>query len=93
MLTLPDAIHRMTGLAAENYGLHERGLIREGYFADLVMFDPDSVADMATFEEPIRASKGIEAVWVNGVRVWDGQQTGALRPGKVLSPRSMGSPH
>lgn len=87
LLTLPDAIHRMTGLAAENYGVDERGLIREGYFADLIMFDPDRVADMATFENPIRASKGIEAVWVNGVRVWDGQQTGTLRPGRVLTPR------
>ncbi|HLU03436.1 MAG TPA: D-aminoacylase [Advenella sp.] len=91
LLTLQEAIHRMTGLAAENYGLHKRGLIREGYFADLVMFDPDRVADMATFEKPIRASQGIEAVWVNGVRVWDGQQTGALRPGKVLTPHRMRS--
>lgn len=84
LLSLEDAIHRMTGLAAEQYGLPQRGRLAPGCFADLVVFDPEQVADAATFEEPLQVSKGIEQVWVNGQQVWDGSQaTGAL-PGQVL---------
>ena len=84
LLTLEDAVHRMTGLAAREYGLSERGLIRPGYHADLVIFDPASVADRATFEDPKQPAAGIETVLVNGVPVWeDGQPTGE-RPGRAL---------
>ncbi len=86
LLSLESAIHKMTGLAADQYGVAERGLLREGYHADLVLFDPATVTDVATFSAPIQASGGIHAVWVNGRQVWDGERTGAERPGQVLSP-------
>ncbi|WP_144639527.1 N-acyl-D-amino-acid deacylase family protein [Bordetella genomosp. 13] len=85
LLSLEQAIHKMTGLAAEQYGLDKRGLLREGYQADLVLLDPEHVTDAATFEAPVQASRGINAVWVNGQQVWDGQATGAARPGQVLT--------
>ncbi|MDH1523487.1 MULTISPECIES: N-acyl-D-amino-acid deacylase family protein [Achromobacter] len=86
LLSLESAIHKMTGLAAHQYGVAGRGLLREGYHADLVLFDPATVTDVATFSAPIQASRGIHAVWVNGRQVWDGERTGAERPGQVLSP-------
>lgn len=86
LLSLEAAVHKMTGLAADQYGLAGRGLLREGYHADLVLFDPATVSDVATFSAPIQASRGIHAVWVNGRQVWDGERTGAERPGQVLSP-------
>ena len=85
VLPIETAIHKMTGLAARHYGLADRGLLRVGYRADVVVFDPAGVTDCATFEQPVQASEGISGVWVNGQRVWDGQcATGAL-PGEVLS--------
>lgn len=86
LLSLEAAIHKMTGLAADQYGVAERGLLREGYHADLVLFDPATVTDVATFSAPIQASQGIHAVWVNGKPVWDGERTSAERPGQVLTP-------
>ncbi|WP_175217359.1 N-acyl-D-amino-acid deacylase family protein [Achromobacter deleyi] len=86
LLSLEAAIHKMTGLAAAQYGLAGRGLLREGYHADLVLFDPANVTDTATFSAPIQASRGIHHVWVNGKPVWDGERTGTERPGQVLSP-------
>jgi N-acyl-D-amino-acid deacylase len=74
----------MTGLAAANYGLRDRGLLQPGLRADLVVFDPQRVTDLATFDNPVQASRGIEGVWVNGQRVWDGQRATGLRPGRVL---------
>ena len=85
LIPMETAIHKMTGLAARHYGLPDRGLLRPGYRADLVVFNPVGVTDCATFEQPVQVSKGIEGVWVNGQRVWDRQRaTGAL-PGEVLS--------
>ena len=84
LLTLEAAVHKMTGLAASNYGLVDRGLLRPGLRADLVAFDPQRVSDLATFDNPVQASRGIEGVWVNGQRVWDGQRPTGLRPGEVL---------
>lgn len=86
LFSLEAAIHKMTGLAATQYGLAGRGLLREGYHADLVLFDPANVTDTATFSAPIQASRGIHHVWVNGKPVWDGERTGTERPGQVLSP-------
>lgn len=86
LLSLEAAIHKMTGLAAGQYGIAKRGLLHEGYHADLVLFDPATVTDVATFSAPIQASQGIHAVWVNGKQVWDGERTGAERPGQVLTP-------
>ena len=67
LFPLAEAVHRMTGLSARRFGLAERGEVREGYWADLVLFDPASVRDVATYADPQRPAAGIAAVWVNGV--------------------------
>jgi N-acyl-D-glutamate deacylase/N-acyl-D-amino-acid deacylase len=77
----------MTGLSAARFGLHERGLIREGCYADLVLFDAARVRDAADFKNPQRAAEGIDAVWVNGhLSYAHGKATGE-RQGRFL-PRS-----
>ena len=84
VLDLPTAIHRMTGMPAAKFKLADRGIIRIGAFADLVVFDPARIADTATYEDPKRFPAGIRAVFVNGTAVArDGQHTGA-RPGRAL---------
>jgi N-acyl-D-amino-acid deacylase len=83
-LTLPEAIHKMTSLPAQRLGWNDRGVIRNGAFADLVLLDPATVIDRSTFADPTALSTGIEKVFVNGVMVWDsGKPTGA-RPGNVI---------
>jgi N-acyl-D-amino-acid deacylase len=83
-LSLEAAVEKMTRLAAAHTGLKERGVIAKGAYADLVLFDPATVADRATPQEPHLAAAGIVGVWVNGVQVLDrGKATGAL-PGRVL---------
>ncbi|QXG27711.1 D-aminoacylase [Pseudomonas viridiflava] len=66
LFELHTAVHKMTGLSAARFGLLQRGLIREGYWADLVLFDPQRIRDVADFKDPQRAAEGIERVWVNG---------------------------
>ena len=84
LMPLELAIHKMTGLPAANVGLRQRGLIREGYFADLTIFDPKTVIDRATFEEPNQYPAGINFVVVNGqVEVDKGQRT-QINSGRVL---------
>ena len=84
LMPLEFAIHKMTGLPAANLGLKNRGLIREGYFADITIFDPKTVIDRATFEEPNQYPVGINFVIVNGqIEVDNGQRTPALA-GRVL---------
>lgn len=84
VLSLEEAIHKMTHRAARNVGLQDRGLIALGAPADLVLFDAERVRDRATFDEPHLESVGIDGVWVNGTRVLEaGAPTGA-RPGRVL---------
>jgi N-acyl-D-amino-acid deacylase len=91
VLTLEECVARMTGRAARRLGLTGRGLIRPGYAADLVLFDPATVADRATYEDPRRQCAGIGAVYVNGVAVMvDGHHTGAL-PGRALRAASRGT--
>ena len=83
-LTLPEAIRKMTSFPARRFKLNDRGLIRRGYKADLVVFDPDKIIDRATFTEPHLTAEGVKRVFVNGVEVWaDGRATGD-RPGKAL---------
>lgn len=83
-LTLPEAIRKMTSLPAWRMGLKNRGSIRPGMRADLVLFDAATVIDRSTFSEPLKLSQGIRKVWVNGALVWNGDRaTGAL-PGQVL---------
>jgi len=84
VLSLPEAIRKMTSLTASNLGLSHRGEIKQGYAADIVVFDPDKIADHATFDDPLQYSTGVKAVWVNGELVWeDDKETGA-RPGQIV---------
>ncbi len=84
ILTLEQAIHRMTGLAASHHGILDRGRIEPGAYADLVLFDPDTVADRSTTDEPHARAAGIESVWVNGHLVSQNGREGWQRYGKVL---------
>jgi N-acyl-D-amino-acid deacylase len=84
LFSLAEAVHRMTGLSARKFGLVDRGVIRAGAFADLVVFDPARVLDVGTYEDPNHPPAGIRHVFVNGTRVVrDGTHTGA-RPGRVI---------
>jgi len=84
VLTLEDAVRKMTWSTAQILGLRDRGMVKEGMFADLVIFDPATVIDRATFEKPHQLSVGIRDVFVNGQAVWrDGKLTSA-RPGRAL---------
>jgi N-acyl-D-aspartate/D-glutamate deacylase len=84
LLSLPEAVHKMTGAPARILGLAERGLLREGYWADITTFDPGTIIDRATYEDPHRYPAGIGTVIVNGTMVVDsGEHTGTL-PGRVL---------
>jgi N-acyl-D-aspartate/D-glutamate deacylase len=84
VITLPDAIHRLAGLPAENLRLQRRGELTAGYYADVVVFDPARIQDHATFDRPHQFATGVRDVFVNGVQVLkDGEHTGA-KPGRVL---------
>jgi N-acyl-D-amino-acid deacylase len=81
---LPDAIRRLTSLPATNLGLKDRGSLKAGYAADVVIFDPARVADRATFAKPQQLATGVRDVFVNGVQVLkNGEHTGA-KPGRVV---------
>ncbi|MGV6875220.1 N-acyl-D-amino-acid deacylase family protein [Pseudochelatococcus sp. B33] len=84
LFPLETAVHQMTGLPAAEFGIEDRGLLKPGYFADVVMFDPATVLDRATYENPTLPSQGIELVLVNGVPVWSEGAPSGARPGKVL---------
>jgi len=92
LITLADAVHRLSGFPAANLGLRDRGLLKPGYFADIVVFDPDTVTDHATFAEPHQLATGVRDVVVNGVVVLrDERSTGAM-PGRfVRGPGFVGS--
>jgi N-acyl-D-amino-acid deacylase len=84
VLTLQEAVRRLSSLPAANLGLDHRGAIREGMFADVVVFDPATIGDRATFENPHQYSVGVKHVFVNGAQVLkDGEHTGA-KPGRAL---------
>ncbi len=84
LFPLTEAIHKMTGLPASRFGLYDRGLIRENYHADLVLFDPATVRDVASFTDPARAAEGIAKVWVNGILSYDGGKSSGHRGGRFL---------
>ena len=84
VLPMSDAIHRLSGQPATNLGLDHRGFLKEGMFADVVVFDPATISDRATFEKPHQYAVGVKQVFVNGVQVIkDGEHTGA-KPGRAL---------
>jgi N-acyl-D-amino-acid deacylase len=84
LITLADAVHKMTGMPAQRFGIEGRGLISEGYSADLVLFDPDRIIDTATFGDPIRAAEGILRVWVNGILTYTPEGATGDRAGEFL---------
>jgi N-acyl-D-amino-acid deacylase len=84
VLTLEDAVRKMTSLPARTFGLRDRGLVREGYWADLVLFDPARVQDKATFQHPHQFSEGFDFVLVNGAAVVDEGKLTEKRAGKIL---------
>nr|WKN35677.1 D-aminoacylase [Tunicatimonas sp. TK19036] len=84
ILSLPEAIHRLTLLSAEKYKIRERGKLASGYYADIVVFDPDKIQDKATFEQPHQYAEGVVHVFVNGTQVLNGgSHTGAM-PGMFV---------
>jgi N-acyl-D-amino-acid deacylase len=87
VITLAEAVRRLSGLPAQTLGLDRRGFLKEGFFADVAVFDPATIADRATFEKPHQYSIGVRQVLVNGVPVLrDGEPTGAL-PGRAVFGR------
>lgn len=84
VLTLEEAIHRMTGQPASNLKLDRRGLLEPGYFADIVVFDPRTIVDRATFEEPHQLAVGVEHVFVNGTQVLRGGEHTGATPGRFV---------
>ncbi len=84
LLTVEDAVRKMTSLPVTNLGIAKRGFLRQGYFADVVVFDPATIQDHATFEKPLQYATGVSEVFVNGVEVIKaGEHTGA-KPGRVV---------
>jgi N-acyl-D-aspartate/D-glutamate deacylase len=85
LFSIEEAVRRMTSLPARQFRLADRGVIAPGAFADLVLFDPTTIADAATFADPKQPSRGIASVWVNGAQVWDGSVATSVRPGRILA--------
>ena len=84
VVSLEEGIRKITSLSAMHLGIIERGSIQEGYFADLVLFDPEVVSDEATYSTPHELSVGIEKVWVNGQLVFENGEVTGSRPGKTI---------
>ena len=91
LISLEEAVRRLTSFPAETLGILQRGALEKGYFADVVVFDPEEIQDHATFEKPHQYATGVKHVFVNGVQVLkDGEHTGA-KPGRVvLNARAQG---
>jgi N-acyl-D-amino-acid deacylase len=90
VLTLEDAIRKMSSAVATRLAIADRGLLKPGMFADVVLFDPNTILDRATFEQPRQISSGVRYVWINGTLVWhDGKHTGA-KPGRILRGQGYG---
>ncbi len=84
IISLEEAVYRLTGLPAENLKIEKRGYLKPGFYADIVIFDPETIEDKATFQEPHQYAVGVRDVFVNGVQVLNnGEHTGAM-PGKVV---------
>jgi N-acyl-D-amino-acid deacylase len=84
VITLEDAIRKMTSLAAQRLGLQDRGLIKKGMFADICIFDYDKIIDRATFENPHQYSEGVVYLLVNGKLVIENGEHTGVKPGKVI---------
>lgn len=84
-IPLPEAIHKMTGLPAKQFGLKRRGLLKEGYAADILVFDPESIRENTTYAEPHQLSDGMQHVMVNGIHSLDNSKHTDLRGGRFLA--------
>ena len=84
ILTLEDAVRKMSSQPAQRVGLRDRGLLKPGFFADVVVFDPGTVTDKATFVDPHQYSVGVEHVLVNGKPVWQSGEFAGNYPGRGL---------
>ncbi len=84
LITLPDAIRKMTSLPAQREGLRDRGLLKEGYFGDITIFDPRTIEDKATYKDPTELSEGVKYVFVNGQLEFEGGKVTGAKAGKVL---------
>jgi N-acyl-D-amino-acid deacylase len=89
LFPLPEAVRKMTSLPAQRFGLKDRGVVREGYIADLTLFNAETVRDKASFTEPVKPAVGIDAVWVNGVLSYRDEAATGERAGRFLSRESM----
>ena len=84
LISMEEAIRRLSGFPSDNLGIKNRGYLRIGYFADIVVFDPDKIQDKATFEDPLQFAEGVEHVFVNGIQVLsNGDHTGNF-PGRFV---------
>jgi dihydroorotase/N-acyl-D-amino-acid deacylase len=84
VISLEDAIRKMTSFPAQRLRIADRGVLKAGMKADIAIFDPARVRDMATFEKPHQYAEGISSVIVNGQVVFDGKSMTSARPGRVL---------
>ena len=85
LFALETAVHKMTGLTADRFGLQQRGRIEIGHFADLVLFDAERIIDRASFTEPKQLCEGIVGVWVNGTPTWQDHAATGSRRGHFLT--------
>jgi N-acyl-D-amino-acid deacylase len=88
LFPLETAVHKMTGLSARTFRLKGRGVLAAGNFADLVVFDPETVIDRATYDDPKQLSGGIEKVFVNGVLAYEAGSTVVRRAGRLVGGRA-----
>src|SRR5690606_9484809 len=84
VIPLEDAVRKMTSATARRLGITDRGLLAPGFFADVVLFNPETIADRATFEDPHQLSVGVIATYVNGVAVWRAGAHTDAKPGRAL---------
>ena len=84
-MKLEEAIYKMTAQGAQHVGIKKRGLVRPGYYADLVLFDPNTVSDHSDLTDPKALSSGIERVWINGRLTYKAGGTTEERPGVFIA--------